>query len=293
MTTGFLTAGMVAFDAQTEVTITVGGDITITQAYHTVASNSGTTDTLNTITIDAGLLAAIGNAIPCVVLRAKVGHTITVAHDAAPSVGEIALSGGVNVDLVNEKIIVLWRSERSGVLVWSAEAFNAPSGSYVDTGSVQSIVGVKTMTSPILVTPTVQTSLTVDGLLASFNGSQEVTLQAGVRTTDATVTTIASIAVAASRGIIMHATVIGVKSDHTEGVGGDILYGARREAAGNITELAAATIRQFEDSLLSTPAISADVDTGSQTMRIRVAGVAGATWDFVVTYSYHFIASNA
>lgn len=291
---GNLNTGILALATPTEVTLTAGGDMTITQGFHTVAANSGTTDDLSTITIDASLSTALSTYLPFVVLKAKTGHTITVLHDAAPSAGEINISSGANVVLVDEKLLVLWRSYDGTINVWvDGDSFNAPSGSWVDTGSVQSIGGVKTLASPILTTPTVNTSLTVDGIAATFANSQEVTLQAGVRTTDANVTTLASVTVAESRGIVLKATIIGVKSDHSEGIGGDILYMARRASGGNVTEIAAATIRQAEDSGVGPPLISADVDTGTQTMRIRVQGIAATTYDWVVTYSYHLIASNA
>ena len=107
--------------------------------------------------------------------------------------------------------------------------------------------------------------------------------KATVQTTDATVTTIASVAVAEDEAVTVTAAISGAIADYSAAIGGEVMIVARRAAAGNVTAVGSVTADVQEDSG-SSPTFTADVDTGTQTVRIRVTGVAAETWNWRVSY---------
>lgn len=87
-------------------TITSGA-ITITQLYHSAAAESGTTDDLDTISIDTAALKTTdgGNTFrPFVVIRADTGDTITVKHGT----GNIYLNNAADYALSGNKQLLLF-----------------------------------------------------------------------------------------------------------------------------------------------------------------------------------------
>jgi len=125
----------------------------------------------------------------------------------------------------------------------------------------------------------------------SFPGSlaQESDFQvecANVSTTDATVTTLWSKAVPLSSVVSVHATVVGMVS----GGGGRATYNrtasAYRTSSSNVTLGGASTAvgTDYESSAGFDCAI--DVDTTTQTIRVRVTGAAATTiaWRCRVTF---------
>jgi len=103
-------------------------------------------------------------------------------------------------------------------------------------------------------------------------------------TTNNTVTTIASVGIAQLSAATITGSFIATKSDYTASATGTFRYGVRRASGGNVTQIAAASIAQDEDSSGS-PALSLDVDTGTQTVRIRGTGVSAETWYWKVSYT--------
>ena len=106
---------------------------------------------------------------------------------------------------------------------------------------------------------------------------------ASVQTTNATATTLASVAVAEDEAVTVVATISGAIADYSAAIGGTVTAVARRVAAGNVTQVGSVTTDVQEDSGGS-PTFTADVDTTTQTVRIRVTGVASETWNWRAKY---------
>lgn len=120
-----------------------------------------------------------------------------------------------------------------------------------------------------------------DGVDAALNLKQ-----AQVQTTDATQTTIASISVAEDQLVLIHALVQALRSDASEAYAAIKMAAVRRAAAGNVTLVGSVVdIAEQEDSG-GAPDATLDVDTGTQTARIRVTGEAAKTFNWKVTYWY-------
>lgn len=126
--TNLLTA-QEAFTAQrfavpTILTISVAGEITPTQTLHKVAANTGTSDNLDTITMNEGWQ---------VVLTADTGDTITVRH----GVGNIKTFSGDDITLTADNSIVCWRLGTTVFVIGGGGAvFTGDSGS----GGVEGLV---------------------------------------------------------------------------------------------------------------------------------------------------------
>ncbi len=135
---------------------------------------------------------------------------------------------------------------------------------------------------------TVNDSLTFDGIDGTFSDSEEVKLQAGVQTTDATVTPIDTITLPDNTMITVEARFNGFIDDYSAAIGGFIQYTARR-ITGNAIEVSTPIINTQEDSA-SSPTVDADVSGND--VRLLVQGVASETWNWVVTYRYNFVKTN-
>lgn len=109
---------------------------------------------------------------------------------------------------------------------------------------------------------------------------------ATVQTTDATATTLASIVVAELSAVRVVGQVIGAKAGYSAAAARGFQITARRASGGNVTLVGAAQYdAAIQEDSAGTPAISADVDTGTQSIRIRVTGIAAETWNWKVQYS--------
>lgn len=126
--------------------------------------------------------------------------------------------------------------------------------------------------------------MTFDGIAAGYAGSEYLTLQAAVQTTDATETTLASVLCNAEEMVTIHAMVNGFVSDFDEAVAANVFASARRDTAGNITLIGTPLVQVVEDAP-GEPTILVDADTGTQTIRIRVIGEA-STYNWTTTYHY-------
>jgi hypothetical protein len=106
--------------------------------------------------------------------------------------------------------------------------------------------------------------------------------EAVVITTDATMTTLQSFTVEENEIVSVDAVMSGGRDDESAGIGGRITATARRATAGNVT-LVGSDVLLYEDSA-SGPTFTVDVDTGTQTLRIRVTGVAAQNWRWKIHY---------
>lgn len=115
-----------------------------------------------------------------------------------------------------------------------------------------------------------------------LNTSTDTGSDATVSTTDATVTTLVGVTVAEGYCTSIDAVIVGSRDDESAGIGGRAVATARRAAAGNVT-LVGSDITVYEDSA-GTPTFTADIDTGTQTLRIRVTGIAAQNWRWRTSY---------
>jgi len=132
-------------------------------------------------------------------------------------------------------------------------------------------------------------TFTLDGIVGSYANSEQVSMQAGVQTTDAVATQIAAIALDSNTMVTVQARINGFKNDYSAACGGCLQYTARRAGAGAV-EVAAPIVNVQEDSA-GAPTVDADVNGNN--VRLLVTGVAAETWNWVATYSYHFTQTNA
>lgn len=133
------------------------------------------------------------------------------------------------------------------------------------------------------------TSSTLDGIAAGYADSEEVSLQGGVQTSDETVTEIAAITLAENTMVTVEARFNGFISDYSASCGGFLQYTARRVGAGAV-EVAEPIINIQEDSA-SAPTVDADVNGND--VRLLVTGVNAETWNWTVSYRYHFTKTSA
>lgn len=108
------------------------------------------------------------------------------------------------------------------------------------------------------------------------------TRSASIATTDATVTTLVSIAVAEDEVVVLTGKIAAYKSDFSAGAGGTFTATVRRAAGGNVTLIATTSTVQEDSS--GSPTWMVDVDTGTQTVRLRWTGVAAENWTPTVEY---------
>lgn len=127
------------------------------------------------------------------------------------------------------------------------------------------------------------------GIASGFTGSEWTTCQAGVQTSDATVTPIATITLSDLRVVMTRASISGARADHTAALVGDISYGARR-AGGGAVEMNAPVVNIMDDGAAS---VTIDADVSGNDIRILVTGEAATTWNWVVTYEYMVVNTNA
>lgn len=106
---------------------------------------------------------------------------------------------------------------------------------------------------------------------------------ATLQTTDDTQTTIASIAVAELQAVTVTATFTAAKDDYSAAIGGTLVAVVRRASGGDVTLVDSVTTVAHEDSS-GTPVFILDVDTGTETARLRCTGITAETWNWRVRY---------
>ena len=127
------------------------------------------------------------------------------------------------------------------------------------------------------------------GISTGFSGSDWTTCQAGIQTTDATITPIAILTVNDLRAASIRAAITGARADHSAALVGDISYGARRSGGGAI-EMSAPIVNIMDDGAAS---VTIDADVNGNDIRLLVTGEAATTWNWVVTYEYQILNTNA
>ncbi len=121
-----------------------------------------------------------------------------------------------------------------------------------------------------------------------FTGSRYVQKQNFIQTTDATNQILLEIPVAAGSAVVAQGIVNGTKSDWSDSQGGNFVFQASRESAGNVT-IVGSNVIQVSGSAAT---FFCTVDTGTQTMRVIVNGVASTTYNWGSTYQYMAMINN-
>jgi hypothetical protein len=169
-----------------------------------------------------------------------------------------------------------WAQPANSTLTWNGGAIDNAviGGSTPAAGTFTSLVATsETVTT--LNTTTINTTAGI-GVIRS----------ATVNTTDATVTTIATIGVDQGTAKTVYATVTGYQTTATAGSAGGgvtITVSARRSSGGNIVLVT----EPFPiGGFTSAATVTADVDTGTQSIRIRVTGVAATNYTWTCNLNY-------
>jgi len=132
-------------------------------------------------------------------------------------------------------------------------------------------------------------TLIYQGISSGFTGSEEYKQQAGVQTTNATTTNIATIATSNGQMIVVKGVVSGFRSDATESYGATF-FAVFYNNAGTLNQIGTTDIvEKFNFS--GTPTIV--VDLSSTTIRIRVTGEVGKTINWTTTYKYQKTITNS
>jgi hypothetical protein len=130
------------------------------------------------------------------------------------------------------------------------------------------------------------------GLTAGFTVSTWQQAQSSIQSLNATPIVIESVAVPVQHMVTIKAYVNGFQDDFSDCVGGEIIVTAYRPTGGNVTLVGAPIINVNYTDVVDTSDIDANVDIGSQRVRIIVIGVAAQTWNWVSTYFYMFTKDN-
>lgn len=129
-----------------------------------------------------------------------------------------------------------------------------------------------------------------EAITSGFNGSSRYTSQTGLQTIDDTPQTLASVLLNQSESITLSGTLTAAESDHSNMVGGNFLVCARRESGGNITLVGSPIVNLVSSSSAT---FDCEVETLTQTIQLKITGVSAATYNWVCTYSYQKILTNA
>jgi len=128
----------------------------------------------------------------------------------------------------------------------------------------------------------------LDNTITITSGANTIDLSTGggavfmVTTNDATPTVIASHTIAANNAVTVRATIVSAKSDFSESLFGEAVFGARRAGGGAI--LVDIPIISFGDDSVGSPGLSCDVSGNN--VRLLVTGVAASTWNWKATISF-------
>lgn len=122
----------------------------------------------------------------------------------------------------------------------------------------------------------------------AYLGSQFLRAQDSVQTTNATITTIGFVAVNEEESITLKGQVIGAQDDHSNAVGGTFEIVARRALGGSLTLVGTAIV-----NVQSSSAATFTVAVVSNTIAIRVTGVAATTYNWVTTFEYQKVLTEA
>ncbi len=106
------------------------------------------------------------------------------------------------------------------------------------------------------------------------------------QTTDATLTTVTTVAVAVDEVWFVKAIVTANIADYSAALGVE-MWGVFRRATGGDVTLVGTLVGTVQEDSGSAPTFALTVDTGTQTVDVNVTGVAAETWDWTITLETH------
>lgn len=271
--------------ASSEVTIDVA-QITVSKQFHTIAAASGTVGTITNVLLDSGIGTQLNGSLTEVFLRPKSGHFIAVEHGIG-GIEPVYLLGSQTMNLNDEQTLHLVRNFDSQSWL-GVNGIKLPGGVLMDLTSVQTASN-KQFTAPRLTAPEVIGSLTHQGIVAGYNGAENVTAQVGTNVVGAVTGTAVSIPLAAEQSMKIKASALAAKSDHTESLYAEVTGLFRRAVSGDIILVGTTTPVTIGTSAL---ALSLGIDTSAQAANILVTGIAG-TSNFVVDYTTNQLSQSA
>jgi hypothetical protein len=213
------------------------------------------------------------------------------------STGKITFAAGVGVTI---------KSNASPSALWTTNAGDEASLTHTDTNTwtlnILSGMGAQPASDVAITGGTINGTSFGDSIPSTgrvtalsitqpvgFSGSSSVRQVAGVQTTNATPTVLVSILLNESESITLSGTIIGAQSNHSNAVGGTFSITARRASGGNVT-LIGSVVTNVESSSAAT--FTCAVDTGTQTVRVLVTGVAATTYNWAANYTYQLVLTN-
>ena len=128
------------------------------------------------------------------------------------------------------------------------------------------------------------------GISTGYANSMWHMCQSSIQTTDATVTTLISIPLAAGEMAIANITLNGFEDDFLNALSGTATVSAFRPAVGNIQQIGEEV--ESYNSTNDVFTVDASVDVGTQAIVMKVKGQAGKTLNWVATYQYMFTVTN-
>jgi hypothetical protein len=169
-------------------------------------------------------------------------------------------------------------------------AVTAISGTALTLSGAQTVTGIKTFTPQQVFTNSIKIPLAATAGYVLTSDSAGVAswlpgiapLAATVTTTNATATSIITVALAQLACVTVSGTIAGAKSDYTDACGGTFSITAMRASGGNITLVSPASVIA---STTSTATFNASVNTSSQSVIISVTGIASTTYNWSAKYS--------
>lgn len=129
---------------------------------------------------------------------------------------------------------------------------------------------------------------TFKGISSGFTGSQEIKKQAGIQTTNATVTTIATIASVSNQMIIVKGTMAGFRSTYAESYGATF-FAVFYNNGGTLSQVSTTDLTE-KYNFSGTPTTT--ITTSGTNILIEVTGEASTTINWVTTYEYSAVINN-
>lgn len=319
-TTGNITAsgGNVTASALVSAGTSMSAGTTITAGTGLIATTGGLTLSSFTegalVTSSAGVASAVTGTAGFVLTANAPGSA--PSFQASPS-SSISITGNTGGDLVGnaftfsggatglsfggagstETLTFAGITANGGTVSLATDATNSTinvgTGAGIKTTTLgstntSSITTINAGSGAINLSSTAGTNLRT--IAAGYTGSNWITLQEDVQTTDATPTNLLDVPVADSQMISIKGYINGFRSTFASSIGAEVFFTVQRSAGGNVAIVGTPIVNTNTNSTADVVCI---VDTGAQTAIIQVVGVAATTWNWVGTFEYMYLNSNA
>ena len=277
-----------AFSTATYPNTVSKGDVLVASAANVVDVVAGATTAGYVLMANGATSAPSFQALPASGIQ-------TLAGDSGTATGStVTIAGGSNITTSATSATVTVDLDNSITLSGDVTALNLKTS----TAATNLTINGNTITSAGTAGADIDINLvakgagglTFDGISTGYSDSQWHIRQSELQTTNATPTALVTIPLVEGEMITINATINGFQSDFTDACGATCVMTCYRPTGGNVTQVGEEIINV---NSTSTAVISADVDTGTQSMIIYAAGVTSETWNWVSTHQYMFTKTNA